>query len=622
MKKTKRVMSIVLAVLMLICAVPVMEADAATFSPRLTAPERTGYYGTQNSYNPFWTNSSAGNGNCTWYAWGRAYELLGSRPQLSTGNANTWYPRNQSNGAYPYGSTPKLGAIACWATGSAGHVAVVEAINDDGTFTISESSWSATSWWFRINTIRTSYYSSFQGFIYIGDFSNVPIAAPSWATITVDYNSIPVGNNINFIFNSERATGYTIGINKGSTRVLTQDIRSNQFSYNCTIKGDYSAYVTAWNESGHVDSQEVYFSVYDSKPSSSSIQSNTKALRVGNTIWFEFDSDTAVGYTIGIDKNGGRVLTQDVREREFSYNCASVGIYSAYVTAWNNFGLTDSQRVYWTVYDSKPTISTITASHELLPINQTITFSFESDTAIGYTIGIDRNGSRILTQDIREEEFSYTCSSLGDFSAYVTAWNEIGIKDSNRVNWTVYDPNHIHAYTSSVTTPATCIATGVKTYTCTVCNATKTETISINVNHHVNTKNIAATPSTCTVKGYTAGVYCNDCKKYISGHTEQALSAHQTTTVNVKNATYDAECYTGDTYCSVCKQTLSYGTVIPKLVKPDEPTNPTNPTQPTNPAPQPQQSGSCRYCGGTHTGFPGVLIGFFHSILALFGLRK
>ena len=54
----------------------------------------------------------------------------------------------------------------------------------------------------------------------------------------------------------------------------------------------------------------------------------------------------------------------------------------------------------------------------------------------------------------------------------------------------------------------------------------------------------------------------------------------------------------------------------------DEPTTPTNPTQPTNPAPQPQQSGSCRYCGGTHTGFPGVLIGFFHSILALFGLRK
>ena len=65
---------------------------------------------------------------------------------------------------------------------------------------------------------------------------------------------------------------------------------------------------------------------------------------------------------------------------------------------------------------------------------------------------------------------------------------------------------------------------------------------------------------------------------------------------------------------------------------PDNPTNPTQPTQPTpqptQPTPQPtqpqqpQQSGSCKYCGQNHTGFPGVLIGFFHSILALFGLRK
>lgn len=49
---------------------------------------------------------------------------------------------------------------------------------------------------------------------------------------------------------------------------------------------------------------------------------------------------------------------------------------------------------------------------------------------------------------------------------------------------------------------------------------------------------------------------------------------------------------------------------------------PTNPDAPTDPAGQSQPSGTCRYCGGTHSGFPGVIIGFFHSILALFGLRK
>ena len=54
---------------------------------------------------------------------------------------------------------------------------------------------------------------------------------------------------------------------------------------------------------------------------------------------------------------------------------------------------------------------------------------------------------------------------------------------------------------------------------------------------------------------------------------------------------------------------------------PEEPDTSAQPT--TRPTTQPQQQGGgCKYCGGTHTGFPGVLIGFFHSILALFGLKK
>jgi len=36
---------------------------------------------------------------------------------------------------------------------------------------------------------------------------------------------------------------------------------------------------------------------------------------------------------------------------------------------------------------------------------------------------------------------------------------------------------------------------------------------------HSDTTNVAETPATCTESGYTAGVYCNDCESYISGHT-------------------------------------------------------------------------------------------------------
>ena len=35
---------------------------------------------------------------------------------------------------------------------------------------------------------------------------------------------------------------------------------------------------------------------------------------------------------------------------------------------------------------------------------------------------------------------------------------------------------------------------------------------------HANTEDVAAVAATCTTSGYTAGVYCNDCETYISGH--------------------------------------------------------------------------------------------------------
>lgn len=111
----------------------------AVFSPRLN---KTGMYQSKYWYsdNPFY-QSGYGLPNCTAYAWGRAYELLGVKPShLSLGNAGTWFEHNQTGGYYEYGYTPRLGAIACWAEpGEAGHVAVVEQINADGSFVVSQS---------------------------------------------------------------------------------------------------------------------------------------------------------------------------------------------------------------------------------------------------------------------------------------------------------------------------------------------------------------------------------------------------------------------------------------------------------------------------------------------------
>ena len=140
------------------------DVDAAGFSKRTTAPDSTNsYYYSGN--NPFYSTYV---GQCTWYAWGRAYEILGSRPNLSTRGSGAWYDANKSSGAYSYGSMPKVGAVACWSN----HVAIVEEVDSNGVgITVSEY-WGSTDLSFHL-----SHYASgsaynyggnvFYGYIYI-----------------------------------------------------------------------------------------------------------------------------------------------------------------------------------------------------------------------------------------------------------------------------------------------------------------------------------------------------------------------------------------------------------------------------------------------------------------------
>lgn len=139
------------------------------FTPRLTAPSRNDAYYYRNN---IFYQSGYGMPNCTAYAWGRFYEISGERPKLCTGNAGDWYPYNKRVGPYTYGSTPQLGAVACWSRpGGAGHVAIVEQINSDGSVVMSESAY--RSWNFKVRTHTPPNYRNmlgsayvFQGFIY------------------------------------------------------------------------------------------------------------------------------------------------------------------------------------------------------------------------------------------------------------------------------------------------------------------------------------------------------------------------------------------------------------------------------------------------------------------------
>lgn len=136
------------------------------YVPRTTNPGTGGrFYGYDNPFpEPGW--------NCTWYAFGRAYEILGYKPNFY-GNARDWWGNNQRTKTFPTGSEPRPGAIACWWGNSAyiyGHVAVVEKVENGVVYTSSSSYGTAgkgSRWSYSFRYDRMENVPGFQGYIYL-----------------------------------------------------------------------------------------------------------------------------------------------------------------------------------------------------------------------------------------------------------------------------------------------------------------------------------------------------------------------------------------------------------------------------------------------------------------------
>ena len=166
-----------------------------------------------------------------------------------------------------------------------------------------------------------------------------------------------------------------------------------------------------------------------------------------------------------------------------------------------------------------------------------------------------------------------------------------------------WNDTHEHVWgEGAITTKPTCTTPGVKTYTCSVCQKTKTEEIPATGHQHTEVRNVKE--ATCTKEGYTGDTYCTDCGEKLSdgkilpkkdhdyeikdhkdatctedGYTtsfckncgdekKETIKAtgHQHTEVrDAKKATCTKAGYTGDTYCKDCGEKISSGEVIAKL---------------------------------------------------------
>lgn len=174
-----------------------------------------------------------------------------------------------------------------------------------------------------------------------------------------------------------------------------------------------------------------------------------------------------------------------------------------------SYGDKDSDAHKWNVG-----VITTTATCKVTGVK---TYTCEYNSQHTYTDNLGLNASNhVNTRNVTE--IKSTCSETGftagvfcdDCEKYVSGHTVIPV-NSEAHKWNE----------GTITTVATCKVSGVKTYTCQHNSKhTYTEDLGLNASNHINTKNVDEVPATTEKVGYTAGVYCNDCSKYISGHKE------------------------------------------------------------------------------------------------------
>ena len=167
------------------------------FKPRLTRPEKGNkYYNT--IANGGYSRAIKGKptdsqcdvlSNCVGYAYGRFHEICGCTAMnlFDPVNAENIFQNAIQHGRKT-GSVPKLGAAIVWQKGAtlnssdgAGHIAIVEKINADGSIVVSESGWNCNNpFWTSTLKAPYNYGNGYKllGFIYQDDMEEPTMETP------------------------------------------------------------------------------------------------------------------------------------------------------------------------------------------------------------------------------------------------------------------------------------------------------------------------------------------------------------------------------------------------------------------------------------------------------------
>ena len=272
--------------------------------------------------------------NCVGYASGRFNEIIniardttGCTYKTLNCNAVGFKERAEAAGLKT-GSTPRRGAIMCWGKdGGAGHVAIVEAVNNNNSVYTSESGYGSTAFW---NQTRTNsngkwgcgngYY--FRCFIYVpDDVQNLIDGAPAPTPTPGPSDKFNIGDRVvingPLYVNANASSASGSVSNKVTT--ITRKVPGTAHPYN--TEGDLG-----WMDEGSISHYNEPAPAPAPQPIGLQIGDSVKIIGIGNGSSYG-TSNTAYG--IGWTRQVLKIWDGRPYPYQIGNNTATTGFYKA-----------------------------------------------------------------------------------------------------------------------------------------------------------------------------------------------------------------------------------------------------------------------------------------------------
>lgn len=389
---------------------------------------------------------------CAWFASARVNQLTGNGNVIRS--ATNWWNNCGSYG-FNRGSTPQAGSIICLTKGGGEHVAIIEKI-EGSTAYISEGGYGSAGASHGYCTIRTvnvsqiaSQYAtasfggySLLGYVYFGDkTTNV---TPPTAILSINKSDYAKNEDVTFTFGGENVSNvFTLGIYKDNNRIDTVNVNGSTYTRSFSEVGNYSAYMTSYNDAGYADSNWVNWSVLG-KPEATLSVDKSKC-DTNTNVTFTFNGGNNDVFTFGIYRNGERIDTETVKSNTYTKKFSEPGFYSAYMTSYNNANYADSNWIYWEVYESDfiPTTINIYNNHIYSLYEQVVSWKTAKEFC-------EKMGGHLVTVTSKDEsDFINQLSKNGKVKRYWLGatdedgkWKWVTGETFNFVNWCVGEPNN------------------------------------------------------------------------------------------------------------------------------------------------------------------------------------